>query len=338
MNFCLYPAGAWSTAIAIHLDRLGHTVTLVPYQMEEAMYMTEKRESPFLPGHKLPERMQIGMELKPALLEADCCIIGAPSRFLRGVCRSIRAAAEGSAKRLKNVVLLTKGLEEDSLLLSTQVAMEELGAQYGVGIRSGPTFATQVAEGKPSAIVLAGNYAADDMRELQEAMSGASLRVYSSDDMSGVCLGGSIKNVYAIAAGCCDGLDLGDNAKAALLTRSLAEMVRVGLALGGKMETFFGLSGFGDLVLTCNGEESRNRTFGESIARGMGIEELLATGKTVEGYRSCESFMQICEQKGIDAPILSQVYALLYKGMKPSDAIAALMSRDLKPEHPTAGR
>ncbi len=319
--------------MAIHLDRLGHTVTLVPYRMDEAMHMTSRRESPFLPGFHLPERLQIGMELKPALLEAECCIIGAPSSFLRGVCRSIRAAARDAA-RLRSVVLLTKGLEEESLLLSTKVAEEELGDLYGVGILSGPTFATQVAQGKPSAIVLAGNYAPELMRDLQQAMSGASLRVYSSDDMSGVCLGGSIKNVYAIAAGCCDGLELGDNTKAALLTRSLAEMVRVGLALGGRMETFFGLSGFGDLVLTCNGQESRNRTFGEKIARGVPIEELLATGKTVEGYHSCQSFVDICQRNGIDAPILMQVQALLFGGMKASDAIAALMSRDLKPEHP----
>jgi glycerol-3-phosphate dehydrogenase (NAD(P)+) len=305
--------------------------------MDEAMYMTSNRESPFLKGYTLPERLQIGMELKPALLEADCCILGAPSHFLRAVCRSVRAASKDAA-RLRNVVLLTKGLEEETMLLATQVAQQELGDLFNVGILSGPTFATQVADGKPSAIVLASTCAADELRAVQESMSGASLRVYTTDDTIGVCLGGSIKNVYAIAAGCCDGLGLGDNAKAALLTRSLAEMVRVGLALGGRMETFFGLSGFGDLVLTCNGNESRNRTFGESIARGMTIEELLATGKTVEGYRSCEVFMQVCRARGIDAPILEQVYELLYKGLRPSDAISTLMSRDLKPEHPTVGR
>lgn len=337
MNFCIYPAGAWSTAMALHLDRIGHAVTLVPFTLDEAMQVTATRQSPFLKGYDLPESMQIAVELHAALIEAECVILGAPSKYLRSVCRTLKAAAKDAA-RLRNIVLLTKGLEEESLVLATQVAQEELGDRFNVCILSGPTFATQVADGKPSAIVLASKCPADELRDLQEAMSGPTLRIYTTDDTNGVCLGGSIKNVYAIAAGCCDGLGLGDNAKAALLTRSLAEMVRVGLALGGRMETFFGLSGFGDLVLTCNGEESRNRTFGESIAKGMPIAELLSTGKTVEGYVSCPSFIEVCKRRGIDAPILNQVNLLLKGEIKPSDAISALMERDLKPEHPTAGR
>jgi glycerol-3-phosphate dehydrogenase (NAD(P)+) len=322
--------------MALQLDRIGHAVTLVPFTLDEAMQVTSTRRSPFLPGYELPERLQIAVELKAALSGADCLVLGAPSKYLRGVCRTIKAAAE-NAGHLKNVVLLTKGLEEGTLLLATQVAEEEFGDRFNVFILSGPTFATQVADGKPSAIVLAGKNVVE-ARRLQEAMSGPSLRIYTTDDANGVCLGGSIKNVYAIAAGCCDGLGLGDNAKAALLTRSLAEMVRVGLALGGRMETFFGLSGFGDLVLTCNGQESRNRTFGESIAKGLPISELLATGRTVEGYVSCPSFIEVCRRRGIDAPILEQVDLLLKGKIKPSDAIASLMGRDLKPEHPTAGR
>ena len=318
--------------MALHLDKLGHTVTLVPYTLDEAMHMTSKRESPFLPGHTLPDRLQVGLELAPALIEADCCIIGAPSRYLRSVCRAVKAASKDAA-RLKDIVLLTKGLEEETLLPATQVADAEFGKGVNFYILSGPSFATQVADGKPTAVVLAGKGPAEDLRALQEAMSGSSLRLYTTDDTIGVCLGGSIKNVYAIAAGCCDGLNLGDNTKAALLTRSLAEMVRVGLALGGRTETFFGLSGFGDLILTCNGAESRNRTFGESIAKGLSIEELLASGKTVEGYVSCPSVIEVCHRNHIDAPILEQVNLILKGSIKPADAIETLMCRDLKPEH-----
>jgi glycerol-3-phosphate dehydrogenase (NAD(P)+) len=333
VNFCIYPAGAWATAIALHLDRTGHAVTLVPYTLDEALQMTSRRESPFLPGHKLPEAIQIGLELPPALIEADVCIVGAPSKYLREVCRSIKAASK-NASRLKNIVLLTKGLEEETLLFATQVAEAEFGKGVAVSVLSGPSFASQVAENHPTAVVLASKCPAANLRALQEEMSGGCLRVYTTDDTIGVCLGGSIKNVYAIASGCCDGLGLGDNTKAALLTRSLAEMMRVGLALGGRMETFFGLSGFGDLILTCNGKESRNRTFGESIAKGLAIDELLSAGKTVEGYVSCPSFIEVCRRNRIEAPILEQVNLILGGKATPADAITTLMSRDLKPEHP----
>jgi glycerol-3-phosphate dehydrogenase (NAD(P)+) len=318
--------------MALHLDRTGHAVTLVPYTLDEAMHMTSLRESPFLRGYKLPDSIQIGLELSPALIEADCCIVGAPSKYLREVCRSIKKAS-ANASRLKNIILLTKGLEEDSLLLATQVAEAEFGADLYVSVLSGPSFASQVADSQPTAVVLASKCPAENLKNLQSEMSGGCLRIYTTDDTIGVCLGGSIKNVYAIASGCCDGLNLGDNTKAALLTRSLAEMMRVGLALGGRMETFFGLSGFGDLVLTCNGKESRNRTFGESIAKGMPIDELLSAGRTVEGYVSCPSFIEICRKNHIDAPILEQVNLILCGKTKPVDAIMALMNRDLKPEH-----
>lgn len=331
MNFCVYPAGAWSTAVALQLDRLGHVVTLVPLTMEEALEVSTSRENKrYLPGVRLPNSLQIGMELKPALMEADTLVLGPPSQFLRSVCRQIRENLS-AAWRLSSVVLLTKGLEEETNSLAYDVLKEELPELDGA-ILSGPTFASQVAQGKPSALVLAGRMSDERLASLQEAISGPSFRVYTSTDVSGVCLGGSMKNVYAIAAGACDGLDLGDNARAALLTRSLAEMVRVGQALGGSLETFFGLSGFGDLVLTCNGEESRNRTFGEQLARGASVNELISMGRTVEGYRTCACFHRICEERGISAPILQQIYKVLYEGQNPADTIEALMTRSLKSE------
>lgn len=333
MNICILPAGAWGTALAIHLSRRGHSVTLLPHTLEEAMDMGVVRENrQFFPGFPLPADLQIGFEMKPALMEADACIIACPSKFLRSVCRRLKQEL-GAAKALKLIVTICKGLEEGTNDIPTTIVEEEL-PEYYRGVLSGPTFASQVASGQPSALVLASNAPEQEMQRLQEAISGESLRVYTSQDMVGVELGGCLKNVYAIASGMCDGLGLRDNSKAALLTRALHEMVRVGVALGGKLETFYGLTGFGDLVLTCNGEESRNRTFGELYARGESVQSLIEDRKmTVEGYRTSHCFHHICLEKGIEAPILEQIYRILFEGQTVDKAIGALMGRELKSEH-----
>jgi len=331
MNFCIYPAGAWGTAIALHLVRQNHTVTLLTRNLEDALALSTIRENTkHLPGHPLPPDLQIGMEWSPALMEAEVVIFACPSRYLRDACRRLRMEWE-QARCLHVVMTLCKGLEEGTDKLPGEVLAEEL-PDLAHATLSGPTFASQVAAGQPSAIVLACNQSAR-LAGMQNAMSSDTLRVYSSDDYVGVELGGCLKNVYAIASGICDGLNLGDNSRAALLTRSLHELVRVGTALGGRFETFYGLTGLGDLVLTCNGSESRNRTFGELLARGTSAHQLIQEGNmTVEGYRSAKSFHNICRERGIDAPILEQIYRLLYEGQNLSSALAALMGRDLKPE------
>jgi glycerol-3-phosphate dehydrogenase (NAD(P)+) len=333
MNICILPAGAWGTALAIHLSRRGHTVTLVPHTLDEAMDMGSCRENKrFFPGHPLPNDLQIGFEIKPALMEADVCILACPSKFLRSVCRNVRGQLD-QAKSLKLFITICKGLEEGTNDIPSTILEKELPGFYH-GVLSGPTFASQVAEGQPSALVLATN-APDDIKiALQEAISAENLRIYTSTDMIGVELGGCLKNVYAIASGMCDGLGLRDNSKAALLTRALHEMVRVGVTLGGSTETFYGLTGFGDLILTCNGQESRNRTFGELYAKGESIQSLIEEKQmTVEGYRTSHCFHHICVEKGIEAPILEQIYRILYEGQTASEAIRALMSRELKSEH-----
>ncbi|MBK1875359.1 NAD(P)H-dependent glycerol-3-phosphate dehydrogenase [Pelagicoccus mobilis] len=334
MNFCILPAGAWGTAVAIHLDALGENVTLVPREESQAERMRETRENEeFLAGYPLGETMTVTHEYQPALGEADVCIIAAPTKFLRNVCREIRESlAQNSSGKLKLILTLTKGVEEGTQQFPYEVIQEELPG-YAVGTLSGPTFASQVAGHQPSAIVLASTLEGGEAEEIQKAMSGPALRVYRSSDLKGVSLGGSLKNVYAIASGCCDGLGLTDNAKAALLTRSLAEMHRIGTALGGETATFYGLSGMGDLVLTCNGQESRNRTFGELIATGVTIDELINERKmTVEGYKTCLGYHKLCQEKGIDAPIIEQIYETLYNGVSPKDGIERLMTRDLKAE------
>lgn len=332
MNICILPAGAWGTALAIHLSRLGHVVTLVPRTLEEAMEMNQLRENrAFFPGHRFPADLQIGMEYKPALMEADVCILACPSKFLRSVCREL-VPHLADALRLKFVITICKGLEEHTNALPAAILEAELPG-YHHGVLSGPTFASQVAEGQPSALVLATNGSEAERAQLQQAISSDTFRVYTSSDLIGVELGGCLKNVYAIASGICDGLGLRDNSRAALLTRALHEMVRVGAALGGNVESFYGLTGFGDLVLTCNGKESRNRTFGELFAQGHSVELLIEERRmTVEGYRTCHCFHHICKEKGIDAPILEQIYGILFEQRTVEQAMQALMTRQLKSE------
>ncbi|MDF3056972.1 MAG: glycerol-3-phosphate dehydrogenase [Rariglobus sp.] len=332
MNFAVIGAGAWGTAFTIHLSRLNHTVTLVPRRFEQALAIASTRENTdYLPGLPLPLSIQLGHELTPVLMEADVVILACPSQALRETCERVRAHL-GLATQLKLIVSLAKGLELGTHLRPSEVIAAVL-PDYAVGSLTGPTNAAEVARGKPAAMVLAATRTGAFLTEVQAALSGPTLRVYTTDDVAGVEFGGSLKNVYAIAAGCSDGLKLGDNTKAALLTRALAEMVRVGVALGAKAETFYGLGGFGDLVATCTGAWSRNRTFGQHLGEGAKASDLLAASKSVvEGYRTTESFAGLCKERGIDAPILGEIHRILYEGKPPAEALTALMTRELKRE------
>lgn len=341
MNIVVVGAGAWGTAFALHLSRLGHTVTLAPRRFEQALTLASTRENAdYLPGHRLPQSVQLGHELTPVLMEAELVLLACPSQALRETCLRI-AAGLGLATQLRLVVSLAKGLELGTHLRPTEVMAATLPT-LAVGTLTGPTNAAEVAAGKPCAMVLAATAPASPvgaaldaafLAEVQAALSGPSLRVYLSDDVAGVEFGGCLKNVYAIAAGCCDGLRLGDNAKAALLTRALAEMVRVGVALGARPETFYGLGGFGDLVATCTGDWSRNRTFGQHLGEGRTAADLIAASKSVvEGYRTARAFLELVGERGIEAPILTEIHAILYAGKPPAEALAALMGRELKRE------
>jgi glycerol-3-phosphate dehydrogenase (NAD(P)+) len=332
MNFAVIGAGAWGTAFAAHLSRLGHTVALVPRRFEQALALSSTHENAeYLPGVALPPSLQIGHELAPVLMETEVVLLACPVQALRETCQRVRAGL-GLARQVRFVVSLAKGLELGTHQRPSQVIAEVL-AEFPAGALTGPTNAGEVARGRPAAMVLAAARLDAFVSQVQAALSGPTLRVYTSDDPAGVEFGGCLKNIYAIAAGCCDGLGLGDNARAALLTRALAEMVRVGTALGARTETFYGLSGFGDLVATCHGRWSRNREFGQQIGEGRPAGELMAGRKTVvEGYRTTESFAGLCAERKIDAPILREVQALLFANKKPADALASLMTRELKKE------
>lgn len=332
MNFVVIGAGAWGTAFAVLLARNGRAVTLVPRRAEQAAALAAARENAeYLPGITLPAGLRVTADLAGALADAEVVLLACPSQALRATCVRLQALRP-APPRLQLLLSLAKGLELGTHLRPSQVVAEVMPGVLA-GAITGPTNAAEVARGLPAAMVLAANREEPFVAKVQAALSGSTLRVYTSSDLAGVEFGGCLKNIYAIAAGCSDGLKLGDNTKAALLTRALTEMVRVGTKLGARADTFYGLSGFGDLVATCHGGWSRNREFGQRIGEGAQAADLIAHRKTVvEGYRTTEAFAGLCIERGIDAPILREVHAILYEGKAPSAALAALMTRGLKSE------
>lgn len=300
--------------------------------MEQALRLASDRENKdYLPGYTLPFDLQIGCEVRPLVLEADVVVLACPTVGLSGWCEVLQRDV-AAAERLKMIVTLCKGMDLDTLRLPSEL-VEEKFPGVACGTLTGPSYAGEVAAGKPTALVLASNAPEALACEIQQAFSGETLRIYRSNDLVGAQLGGGLKNIYAIGAGISDGLGLGDNAKAAYLTRALHEMVRGLQLLGGRTETAYGLAGFGDLMATCSGGWSRNRSFGEALARGKSVDALLRDRRTVvEGYRSTESFYRIFRNKGQEMPILNQLHAVLYEGKAPQAAIEALMQRELKSE------
>ena len=332
MKVAICGAGAWGTAMAIQCAQQGLVVSLLPRRKEQAEAMRRTGENQaYLPGYPLPKGLSVETSDEAALSDASIVLLGSPSYALRLWLERIKKTI--TADRRVFFISLAKGLELNSGKTPCDLS-GEVFPEHLMGCLSGPTFAGEVAEGKPVAMTLAASAIEPIVEATQMAISGPNMRIYLSEDLRGVELGGCLKNVYAVAAGCSQGLSLGDNAQAALLTRALAEMVRVGLALGARSETFYGLSGFGDLSATCHGEWSRNRTFGEAVAKGRSAKQVVESQKTaVEGYRTAKSFHKMLSAKGIDAPILEQVYRILYDDKRPMDALSDLMSRDLKHEN-----
>ena len=333
MKFVVVGAGAWGTAFALHVSRNGHEITLVPRRAEQAAELVRTREnSEYLPGITLPAEIEITPLLDAALVGADVIMVACPAQALRPTMQRILDASI-TGVRYQLIISLAKGLELGTHLRPSEVLAETF-PDCPVGSLSGPTNAHGVARGDPSAMVLAVSGNTRAVEDVQSSLSSSTLRVYTSDDVAGVEFGGCLKNIYAIAAGCCDGLKLGDNTKAALLTRALAEMVRVGVSLSARTETFYGLSGFGDLVATSYGRWSRNREFGQQIGEGREVDALIAHRRTVvEGYKTTEAFASLCAARKIDAPILREMNAILFERKKPAAALASLMARELKREN-----
>ena len=323
MRVQLIGAGSWGLALARVLAQNGHDVRIWCREEDGPGQLQETRESPvFLPGIKLPPSVEVSSDVD---YDAEIAVFAVPSHVMR-------AAAEAHPFGKKTVVVtVAKGIENDTLMTMDAVLREVLDDPRVV-VLSGPSHAEEVARDLPASVVVAGAEA-EACERAQQAFIGENFRVYTSSDVLGVELGGSLKNVVAIAAGVCDGFELGDNAVAALMTRGLAEMSRLGVAMGAKALTFAGLSGMGDLIVTCASRHSRNRAVGRRIAQGMTVEEALAASPMVaEGVRTTQSACELAKRHGVQMPIAEQVYRVLFESADPREAVAALMTRDAKPE------
>lgn len=322
MNIVILGAGAWGTALAISLAPR-HDVTLWTNEAEHAGEMVATRlNQRFLPDMALPPELQLSADLGTALAGSGLALVAVPTAALRIVLRQV---AQHPAPT--QVVWVCKGFEEGTGKLPHQVAAEILPQTYSCGVLSGPSFAQEVALGLPTALTLA-SHDAEFSRQTAQSLHHARLRIYSSTDVSGVEVGGAIKNVLAIAAGIADGLGFGHNARAALITRGLAEMTRLGLRLGGNAETLGGLTGAGDLILTCTGDLSRNRRVGMLLAKGQSLPDILSQlGHVAEGVHTVREVFQLAHKLDVDMPICTAVYRVLYEHVPAASAVEALLSR-----------
>ena len=325
MNIAILGAGAWGTALARHLHSGGHVLTLWDQDTPNLLTLAVTgRNEKYLPGVELPRDLKVQISVERAWAGSDLVVLAVPSRAFREVSGAL-AKFEGIA------VTVTKGIERESGLTMSGILCATAPRIRAVAL-SGPTLALEVARGIPTAAVAASNDAAG-AKLAQDLFHRPTFRVYTSTDILGVELGGALKNVVAIAAGVCDGLGFGDNSKAALVTRGMAEIRRMGAACGAQPETFSGLSGLGDLVVTCFSRLSRNRMLGEQLGRGERLGDLLArTVSVAEGYPTARAAWQLARQHGVSTPIIDQVHAMLYEGRNAADALRDLLNRTSKAE------
>jgi glycerol-3-phosphate dehydrogenase (NAD(P)+) len=328
MNITVISAGSWGTAFAIHCAKLGHCVNLVPRDMERALQMASDNENPFyLPGCPFPSGLSVIQEVAPALMEAELLVLACPTQAIRETCAGLKPHAPAT---LKGILTLSKGLEKETLEFPFQV-IEAHFPDTAVGVLSGPNYAKEIAKGLPAASVISFEAAHEPLLiDLQKALHGNNLRIYRSTDRLGVQLGGVLKNVYAMGAGLCVGLKLGDNALASYLTRALNEMIRIGTHLGGKSETFYGLSGLGDFMATSYGAWSRNHQFGAAFAETQSIEGAFSKTKgVVEGYLTIAALEKKLQGSSIATPILHTLKSVFYDALNVKTALQALQDRPL---------
>ncbi len=327
--FAVLGAGSWGTALAIQLARAGHPTLLWSHHAEHVARMQQaRRNDDFIPEVIFPELLQVNADLAQCIAMAGDILVVVPSHAFRQTMHTIKPMLQQHHR----LAWGTKGLEQDSRKLLHQIVQEEIGITVPTAAVSGPTFAHEVARGMPGAITVASKnqqFALDFATALHHGY----FRTYTSDDVIGVEVGGAVKNVMAIAAGISDGLGFGINTRAALITRGLTEIMRLGVALGGKRETFMGLSGLGDLVLTCSDDQSRNRRMGLALGQGKSVSQARQViGKVVEGVTTAKAIHNLAHDLKVVMPITEQVYRVLYEGMTPREAVQNLMDRPPKPE------
>ena len=322
-------AGSWGTALAIHLARSGHPTTLWGRDPGHALALSrDRRNRRYLPDTAFPEALLIEDDLARAVLRAEEVLVAVPSHAFRGLLVSLCPLFRPGMR----LCWATKGFELETGKLPHEVAAEVLGGGIPMAVLSGPTFAREVGAGLPTALTVASRDQ-DYAMAMARSLSGPNFRAYASDDMVGVEVGGATKNVLAIGAGISDGLGFGANTRVALITRGLAEMMRLGVALGADKDTFMGLAGLGDLVLTCTDDQSRNRRCGLALAAGKSRDEALAAiGQVVEGVLAARAVRDVARRNGVEMPITEQIHNVLYEGTPPRDAVYALMKRTIKSE------
>jgi glycerol-3-phosphate dehydrogenase (NAD(P)+) len=331
-SLTLIGAGSWGTALAAHLGRSGRDVTLWARRAEAARSISATRcNDRYLPGIDLPDTVAVTSDLDEAAAASDLWALAVPSQSLRSVAKRLRPHLRAD----RTVVSLAKGIENHTLMTMSQVLTQVLDPfpAHRIGVLYGPSHAEEVAEGRPTTVVSAARDA-EVAGRIQDRFMTDRLRVYVNTDVIGVEIGGSAKNVLAIAAGIGDGVGYGDNAKAALITRGIAEIRRLGLAMGANAQTFAGLAGIGDLVVTCTSAHSRNRRLGERIGQGQSLDDVVERMDMVaEGVRTTQSIYDLAQRHAVEMPITEAVYAILFEGEDPQRWVEELMTRSAKREN-----
>jgi len=331
MRIGIIGAGGWGTTLAILLFSNGHHVTLWAYRDEDAQTILEKRENvTFLPGVHIPKKIKVTTDLEKAIHRKGLIVTAVPTQYLRSV---IEPLSNRNFRRTI-IVNVAKGIEKGSMMTVSEILLDVLKRvkKQNLAVLSGPSHAEEVSRRVPTAVV-ASSFELETAKVVQSVFMTPYFRVYHSNDIKGVELGGSLKNIIAIGAGICDGAELGDNTKAAIMTRGLSEMARLGVALGAQSQTFAGLSGMGDLIVTCMSRHSRNRYVGEQIGKGRKLKDIISEMKMVaEGVDTTRSAHDLAKKHLIDTPIIAELYKVLFEDKNPVQATHDLMNRDAKAE------
>lgn len=329
-NIGVAGAGSWGTALALVLEKNGHQVTLWSSREAKAAELRSTRENrDKLPGVKIPESIEITADMETAVKEKELVVLGVPSLYIRGTAAKMAPFVHDG----QIIVNVSKGIEESTLYTMTEVISDEI-PNADVAVLSGPSHAEEVSRDIPTTVV-AGAKSRKTAEKIQTVFMNEAFRVYTSPDMLGIEVGGALKNVIALAAGITDGLGYGDNTKAALITRGIAEMSRLGVSMGGYQETFSGLAGMGDLIVTCASQHSRNRKAGYLIGKGYSMQEAMDEVRmVVEGVHSAKAALKLADKYYVRMPIIEQVNAVLFDGKSATEAVRDLMVRDGKTENP----
>ena len=326
MNFAIIGSGSWGSALAIHIRKLGHNVKVWSFSADEIKLINEEHKCKFLPEVTMPDGIYASNSFEEVIEGSDVILHVTPSKFTRSTVKEYKKYVKDQL-----VVICTKGFEKETKKTLDEVMEEEM-PNVRLAVFAGPSHAEEVSKGIPTVMVASAKDEKDTLM-LQKELMNENLRIYTSDDMRGIELGGALKNIIAFCAGVAAGLNLGDNSFAALITRGLTEISRIGEKLGGKRETFYGLTGLGDLVVTCLSEHSRNRTAGKLMGEGYSLDEAREKiGMVIEGVDNIEVAYALAHEYDVETPIIDAVYEMLYKGLSPKDGVYRLMTRNPKAE------